>query len=107
LKAKASLELNRCHIAGGQLELAYEGLTETLVFVDHGHLAGEVAFELADVCLKLGRNSQAVSVCLQLLNLGPPQRIKQKTLNVLAAAYKRQKNYDRAAAALLGKWDKL
>jgi len=55
--------------------------------------------------LKLGQNSQAISVCSQLLDLGPAEQIKQKALNILATAYTRQKNYDRAALALTGRWN--
>jgi hypothetical protein len=41
---------------------------------------------------------------LQLLDSGLSAEIKQKTLNVLAAAYNQQKNYDKAALALSGQW---
>lgn len=105
LKAEISFELSNCYIAGGKLELASRNLTRVLTFVEPGPLAHGVAVELAGVCLRLGQDSQAISVCSQLLDLGPEERIKQKALNILAAAYNRQKNYDRAVLALLGRWD--
>jgi len=105
LKAKIAFELAKCHVAGGNLELARTRLTEILIAVEGGPLAHEVAFKLAEVCLKLGQNSQAISVCLQLLNSAPSARIKQKTLDVLATAYSRQKNYDKAALVLAGRWN--
>jgi tetratricopeptide (TPR) repeat protein len=105
LKAEISFELAKCHITKGNLELARSNLTEILILVEPGPLSHKAACELADVCLKLGQNSQTISVCSQLLNLDPSAQIKQKTLNILAAAYSRQKNYDRAVLALSGRWN--
>ncbi|HEW79117.1 MAG TPA: tetratricopeptide repeat protein [Phycisphaerales bacterium] len=104
LKARISFELTNCYIAEGKLELARSNLTEILVIVEPGPLADQVALKLADVCLKLGQNSQTVSICSQLLDSGPSAAITQKALGLLATAYNRQKNYDRAVSALLGKW---
>ncbi len=102
LKAKISLELTDCYIAKGNLERARRELTEILVTVEPGPLAHEITIELADVCLKLGQNSQVISVCSQLLGLEPSEQIRQKALNILATTYKQQRNYDRAALVLLG-----
>jgi len=105
LKAKLRLELAKCYIAKGDLKFARRDLTETLVLVEPGPLAQEVALELADVCLKLGENSQAINVCSQLLDSGPSEQIRQKALSTLATAYKQQKNFDKAALVLLGRWN--
>jgi tetratricopeptide (TPR) repeat protein len=102
LKIRVSFELANCYIAKGDLKFAHKMLTEILISTAPGPLAHEVALELAQVCLKLGQNSQTVSVCLQLLDSAVSARIKQKVLKVLAAAYNRQKKYDDAALALLG-----
>lgn len=102
LKAKLSFELAKCSIAKGDLELARRSLTEILVIAEPGALAHEVGCELADVCLQLGQNSQTISICSQLLDSTPATSIKQRALNLLATAYKKQKNYDRAALAFLG-----
>ena len=104
-KAAITLELAKCYVARGNLELARNYLFGILMLVEPGPLAHEIAFELADVCLKLGHSSQTISICSQLLDLDPSAMIKQKALDILAAAYSRQKNYDRAALALLGKWN--
>ena len=104
-KASISLELAKCYSAKGSLQQARRELSEILMIVEPGTLAHEIALELADVCLKLGHSSQTVSVCSQLLDLRPSEAIKQKALNILAAAYTRQKDYDRAALALLGRWN--
>jgi tetratricopeptide (TPR) repeat protein len=104
LKAKISLELTDCHIAKGNLEPARRKLTKILAIIKPGPLAQETALKLADVCLKLGQNSQSISICSQLLDSAPSERIRQKTLKILAIAYNQQKNYDKAALALLGQW---
>jgi tetratricopeptide (TPR) repeat protein len=104
LNAKISFELAKCYIARGNLEKARSGLTEILGIVEPGSLAQEIAMELADVCLKLERGSQAVSVCLQLLETDVPEQKKQQILKMLAAGYNQQKNYDKATLALSGQW---
>ncbi|HUT45590.1 MAG TPA: tetratricopeptide repeat protein, partial [Sedimentisphaerales bacterium] len=104
LNAKMSFELAQCHIAKGNLESARSGLSEILGTVEPGPLAQQAAMELAEVCLKLERGSQAVSVCLQLLESDVPEQKKQEILRMLAAAYNQQKNYDKATLALSGKW---
>ena len=104
-KASISFELAKCYSAKGSLQQARRELSDILMIVEPGTLAHEIALELADVCLKLGHSSQTISVCSQLLDLRPTETIKQKALNILAAAYTQRKDYDRAALALLGKWN--
>ena len=106
LKAELSFELAECHIAKGNLELARRSLAEILVFAEPGPLAHHVTVELADVCLKLDQDAQAISVCSKLLNSEPSEEIRQKALNIMAAAYSRRKDYDKATLALTGRWDK-
>ncbi|MHC4482632.1 MAG: tetratricopeptide repeat protein [Planctomycetota bacterium] len=105
LKARMSFELTKCYIAKGNLELVRRDLIEMLILVEPGPLAHQIALELADVCSKLDQDAQTISICLQLLDLGPSAQIKQKALALLAKAYNQQKNYDRAALALLGQWN--
>ena len=104
LNAKISFELALCHIAKGNLESARIGLSEILGTVEPGPLAQQTAMELADVCLKLERGSQAVSVCLQLLETNLSEQNKQEILRMLAKAYNQQENYDKATLALSGQW---
>jgi TolA-binding protein len=104
LGAKIAFELAQCDIAKGNLDSARRRLSEILGIVEPGLLAQETALELTDVCVKLGRSSQAVSICLQLLNSNLPAQTRQETLRFLAAAYNLQKDYDKAALALSGRW---
>ncbi len=104
LKTRVSFELVNCYIAKGDLQFAYEKLPKILSSAAPGPLAHKIALELAEVCLKLEQNPQTVFVCLRLLDSAVSARIKQKTLKVLAAAYKRQRKFDDAALALFGQW---
>jgi tetratricopeptide (TPR) repeat protein len=104
LNAKISLELAQCHITKGDLERARSSLTEILGAVEPGLFAQRTGLALAEVCLKLGRSSQTISVCLQLLDSDVPAQMKQRTLKTLAAAYNQQKDYEKAALALSGQW---
>ena len=69
-----------------------------------GPLAQQPARAVAEVCLKLERGSQAVSVCLQLLESDVSEQKKQEILRMLAEAYNQQENYDKATLALSGQW---
>ena len=104
LKTKIEFELAKCYIQKDNLDLAQKKLAEILALAEPGPLAHQVALKLGEICLKLGQDSHAVSVCSQLLELQPSEQIKQETLELLAMAYNQQKNYDRAALALLGQW---
>jgi len=106
LKAEVLFEQSKCLIAKGDLESARKNLTEILVFVEPGPLAYEIMYELADLCLKLNENTQVISISLQILNSEAEDTLKQKTSELLATAYTRQKDYDKAALVLLGQWKK-
>ena len=104
LAAEINFELSECYIEKGDLDLARKKLVKILELAEAGPLAHQSALNLADICLKLGQDSQAISVCTQLLDLEPPEQIKQEALQLLATAYNQRKNYDSAALALLGQW---
>ena len=104
LKNQIYFELCDCYIENENLTLAHKKLTEILVMTKSGPIAYKISLKLTEVCLQLGRYKQAVSICSQLLDLQPPEQIKQKTLDFLTMAYNQQKNYDKAALALLGQW---
>jgi tetratricopeptide (TPR) repeat protein len=104
LKAQILFELANCYKADGRLELARRNLSDILTIAEKGELFDNAAIELADVCRKQGRNSEAVSVCIQMLNAQPKDDVKKKVLSILADAYRSQKDYDKALLALMGKW---
>ncbi len=104
LKARLAFELANYDIEKGNLESAHKKLTQVLAEVEPGPLAHQIGLRLAEVCLKVARESQAVSICLRLLDSELPGELRQETLRVLAAAYERKNQYDRATLALLGQW---
>ena len=104
LKAKLTLELADCHIDKGNFKLASDKLTELLIIAEPGPSAYSIALKLAEVCLQLEQNDQAISVCSQLLALEPTEQVKQEALNMLATAHNQRKDYNKAVLALLGQW---
>ena len=105
LNARISYELSLSLIEMGQLLKAQKELSNTLVTVDSGPWAHKIALTLAQVCLDLGQESQAVSVCQSVLKLGPEPLLLKQASELLATAYSNQKNYDKAAQALIGQWN--
>lgn len=104
MKAKIYYQLSQCYADKGDLNRAHRLLSEILVIAQPGTLMQQAALNLAEICRKLDQNSQAVSVCIQLLDLQPADDIKQKALRLLAEAHNQNENYDKAALALLGQW---
>ena len=51
----------------------------------------------------MGQESKTISICSHLLDSGPSDELREKTLLLLAKAYDKQQDYDRAALALLGR----
>ncbi len=105
LNAKLSYELSLSLIEKGELGQAQKELSGTLVNVESGPLAHKIALALAQVCLDLKQEAQAVSVCQSILKLGPEPVLMQQAEALLAMAYTNQRNYDKAAQALIGQWD--
>jgi tetratricopeptide (TPR) repeat protein len=105
LKAKLSFELVKCYIGNGDLELARKTLSDILVYVEPGHLANDVRYELAKVCLRLGQTSQSISICRQLLISNLEQHTRRNVLDLMTQAYAQQKDYDKAVLTLLGSPD--
>lgn len=104
LVGKIGFELAQCDIAKGNLEDARRRLSEVLGAVEPGLLAQQIALELTDVCLKLGRSPQAISICRQLLSSNVPPEMRREVLRLLAEGYNLEKDYDKAALALSGQW---
>jgi len=103
LKAEMSFEIANCHLARGQLPLAHEEMTKLLAVVQPGPLAHKIAIRLAETCSMLGLNTQAVSVCTQLMMADISEQTRSKAAVILATAYNGQQDYNSAALALLDK----
>ena len=101
LKAGIMLELARCYVAAQNLDLARTHLTEALSLVEPGPEAQQAQLELAEICLKLGDHRQTILICTQLLDSSACVETKQQATKILASAYSRQQNYDKAAMTLM------
>ncbi len=104
LKARANLELARSLKAQGRTDDAAQCLSDILIYAAPGPTAQTVQQELAAACFELGRDEQTVGMCLELLQSDPSDDLKQQTLRLLAHAYARRRDYERAAQALIGQW---
>ncbi|MHC4264397.1 MAG: tetratricopeptide repeat protein [Planctomycetota bacterium] len=102
LKAKLSLELTLCYIEQDKNIQAYENLIETLAYAEPGPQVNQTLYMLAQTCLRLKRDSETISFCEQLLESEPSPQLKNKALSLLSAAYRRQKDYEKATMFLLG-----
>jgi tetratricopeptide (TPR) repeat protein len=101
LKADITLELARCYYAGQNLDSARKYFTEAISSLEAGPTSQQAACELAEVCLKLGDYEQTISICTQLLDSSAPQQTKQLASKILAAAYSKLQQYDKAAEILI------
>ncbi len=103
LSAQISFELAKCHIDQHNWRQAEKKLMEVLVVIKSGPLVNEATVTLANVCLQLERDTQTITLCRQLLDSDLSDDIRQRTTKLLVSAYNRQKDYNRAALALMGK----
>jgi tetratricopeptide (TPR) repeat protein len=106
LKARILFELAGCYVEDERLELARRNLSQVLVLVERGDFSDEAAVELAEVCLKMGQSVQTVELCSKILAFEPGEQIKKRARLLLAEAYKQQKDYDKAALALMDGFQK-
>ncbi len=100
LNAQISLELANCYLANNDLERGRGSLSEVLRIAEPGELSQMAAKRMAIVCLDLGYNSQAVSVCRQLLDTDISNNMKSEVKAILAQALNKEKKYEEAALVL-------
>lgn len=101
LKTELLFEIANCYAERGQLKIAHEELTQLLISVRPGSLAYRIAIKLAEICSLLGLDSQAISVCKQLMEGEAPEETRRQAAVILARAHNEQQDYDSAALALL------
>jgi tetratricopeptide (TPR) repeat protein len=101
--SRMTVELARCLADSDDLEGARQVLADAVPKMEAGPLARGAAVDLAELCLKTGRNDQAAGVCREVLKAQCSDDIRRRAQNLLAAAYAREKDYERAAMALSGK----
>jgi tetratricopeptide (TPR) repeat protein len=111
LKGKVAVELAACYTHNGDIESARKTLSDAFALVGPGPLAQQIGRELARACLRLGQADQAISVCTQLLDHAVASDSKagdaagrQSVLDLLAEAYRKHGQYDRAVAIVLDRY---
>jgi tetratricopeptide (TPR) repeat protein len=106
LRSMLTLELGRCYLASDEVRLAYDEILEAITEMPVGDLLLTANNEFAEVCMTLGKDQQAVEVCLGVLNSPNTKSIRYQTCRILGRAYKKQKQYGKAARAFAGVFDK-
>jgi TolA-binding protein len=102
LRSEMSLQLAHSQIALQNFEAARDTLCQALLRSEPGLLTAQLQCELADVCVRLGDNAQAVSICSQILNSSIPDDLRKRTRRILGSAYANQKQYEKAAKVFSG-----
>jgi tetratricopeptide (TPR) repeat protein len=102
IRSEMALELARSQKALNNLADARNVLCQALLHSEPGLLTGQLQCELADTCIKLGDNKQAVIICSQILSSSPPEELKNRARILLGTAQDNLNHYDKAARAFSG-----
>ena len=100
LNAKISLELANCYLANDNLEMGRSYLSDVLRDAEPGEMSQNATKKMAQVCLELGYNEQAVSFCRRLLDSNIKESMKSEITKILAQALNREKKYEEAVIVL-------
>jgi tetratricopeptide (TPR) repeat protein len=97
-RTRLVLELAACTADIGDVRGAFQMLNDLLPTVEPGPLAHRAALALADLCVRNGRQAQAIALARGLLAPSSPDEVRQSAQQILGRAYVQQKDYERAAA---------
>ena len=98
-RVEMEVELARCYVACGDLSAAWLLLTAALPNAVPGEVADRVKCELADVCLKMEKPVQAITIASEVLKSSCPAPMRRRVLNIMGRAYLMQRDYEKAALA--------
>jgi len=101
LRAKAYFEVGKCYADTDQTENAYHCFVKLLTITEPGLLADRATLELAELSLKLDKNDKAVELCSQLLARQIPRGLRRAAVRIMAQAYEKQNNYEKAIRLLV------
>lgn len=102
IRSEMALQLARSQKALDNPAAARDVLCQALLRSEPGLPTVQLQCELADTCIKLGDNKQAVTICSQILAAKAPDEVRDRARNLLGAAHANQKQYDKAAKAFSG-----
>ena len=97
IKSEMMLEMAQCYNATGNYARARGLLCEAIVNMPQSSETAGLQCDLAEVCLKMNENQQAINVCNELLKGNINSKIKARVEAVLGEAYTKLKQFDRAA----------
>jgi tetratricopeptide (TPR) repeat protein len=101
LRAKAYIEIGQCYIDIGQIKNAHRCFTQALAIIEPGPLADYATLKLAELSLKLDKDDNAIELCSQLLERRIPRDLHQAAVHIMAIAYEKQNNYEKAVTLLV------
>jgi len=102
LRAVLGLEMARAYAERGPLQQALSAFAAVLPGMEPSPLVHQAECELAEICLKLGKADQAITVVGELLKSSCSQAIRERASRILGAAYVQRREYGQAALAYSG-----
>ena len=100
LQAQLGVELAQCYYEAELLPDAYDTLTDAIEALPPGNSAHKAACGLAEICLKIGKPDQAITLTRGVLNSSASQQWRKRAKNLLAAAYLAKQEYENITLTL-------
>jgi len=104
IRGSLTVELARCVYETGDLNESRDLLMAALPSLENGPPAHRAICDLAEVCLKLGNHSQAITMAEELLKLPCSSQVRLRTLDILGTAWALERDYRKASLAFSGMW---
>ena len=102
IKALMLLEMAYCCDATGDYARAKTMICDVIINMPSEKDNVVLRYDLARICLKLNENTQAVTVCNDILKNKLDAKMRERVLEVLGGAYTNLKQYDKAALVYSG-----
>ena len=105
-RARVAVEIGRSYLAAADYEKAAGVYAEAIRKLPPGRECQSVTCELAELCLKLGRTGQAITLAGGVLDGSCERELRSRVAGILGSAYVLRGEYDKAAQAFaLGRED--
>jgi tetratricopeptide (TPR) repeat protein len=101
LRAEAYFEVGQCYIELNQPEKAHLCFVKLLAIAEPGPIADQATLKLAELSLQLDKIDKAIELCSQLLARQIPEDLRQAAVHIMAQAYKKQNNLEKAVSLLV------
>ncbi len=102
LRAVLGLEIARAYAERGPLQQALSAFAAVLPGMEPSPLVHQAECELAEICLKLGKPDQAITVVRELLKSSCSLAVRERASRILGAAYVQRREYGQAVLAYSG-----